>query len=113
MPTLFLKCHECHQEFPTPIGVAAEAMGGFIISGITHPCPLCKAESEYVTRDYHFPEAPLAEPGDASLTLPVDGAAEEATYEKGQADRYVPVLDVADVPAPTGRFDEMPISQGN
>ena len=102
----------CHQEFPTPIGISLDSMRGFIISGLVHRCPRCQLESEYVTQDYHFPETVAEEPIDQGAALPVDMVASKATYEKSQADRYVPVLDVADVAVPTSRSDDTPVSPG-
>jgi hypothetical protein len=113
MPTLFLNCRECHREFPTPIGVAEDAMGGFIISGMTHHCPFCRAESEYVTQDYHMPVVPAAETAETPKVMPIDPSAQEATLEKVEADRFAPVPNVADVPPYSGRGDEQPVSEGN
>jgi hypothetical protein len=113
MPTLFLTCRDCHREFPTPIGISEEAMTGFIISGLTHHCPFCKAESEYVTQDYHLPKVAAREPAESSKPLPIDMVAQESTFEKVEADRFVPTINVADVPPYSGRADEQPIPHGS
>ena len=61
MPTLFLTCQSCHEEFPTPIGVTDPALTGVIISGMPHRCPACGVEGRYSTQDYHVPRETLKE----------------------------------------------------
>ncbi|MCI4327274.1 MAG: hypothetical protein L3K16_06545 [Thermoplasmata archaeon] len=57
MPTLYVTCHNCHTEFPTPIGVTDQGLSGVLISGLTHKCPNCGEEAQYFTQDYHVPTA--------------------------------------------------------
>jgi hypothetical protein len=57
MPTLYVTCHECHTEFPTPIGVTDQGLSGVLISGMVHTCPKCGHEGQFFTQDYHIPAA--------------------------------------------------------
>lgn len=61
MPTLFLTCRSCGEEFPTPIGVTDPKLTGVIISGMSHRCPGCGADDKFSTQDYHVPKETVQE----------------------------------------------------
>ena len=57
MPSLFVRCHSCSEEFPSGIAVSSEeALHGVAMNGLRHKCPKCGAEGQYFTGDYYVPK---------------------------------------------------------
>ncbi|MCI4357237.1 MAG: hypothetical protein L3K18_08910 [Thermoplasmata archaeon] len=57
MPSLFVKCRQCHEEFPSGIALADEAgLSGVTMNGLHHTCPKCGAVGEFFTADYFVPK---------------------------------------------------------
>jgi DNA-directed RNA polymerase subunit RPC12/RpoP len=55
MPTLFLKCRHCGEEFPSPIAVTEAGLHDVMITGMTQACPHCGQADQYNTQDFHVP----------------------------------------------------------
>jgi DNA-directed RNA polymerase subunit RPC12/RpoP len=53
MPTLFVKCRACGQEFPTPVAEPSTGAAGVMISGLQLRCPKCGHPDQYSTADFH------------------------------------------------------------
>lgn len=55
MPTLFVKCRACGEEFPTPVAEPNTESAGVMITGLRLRCPKCGHEDRYSTVDFHVP----------------------------------------------------------
>jgi hypothetical protein len=86
MPTLFLRCRSCDAEFPTPIAVTEEGLGGVMITGMLHRCPSCGEENDYSTHDYFIPTS-ASSANSADATVGGDNAANEETERNAEVDR--------------------------
>jgi hypothetical protein len=85
MPTLFVKCRACGQEFPTPIGESEPGHSGVIISGLSLRCPKCAAEDQYSTADFHVPVGSKSSPAeDGTPTEPDLASAHHAQQGAAQ-----------------------------
>lgn len=58
MPTLFVRCPSCHNEFASRLAVANLRSSGLVVSGLSLRCPSCNSESQYYTKDLFVPAAP-------------------------------------------------------
>lgn len=67
MPTLFVRCPSCHNEFPSRLAVADLRRSGLVVSGLSLMCPSCNSQSQYYTKDLFVP-APPAESAPAEST---------------------------------------------
>jgi hypothetical protein len=83
VPTLFVKCRACGEEFPTPIGEPESGPSGVIISGLSLRCPRCNREDTYSTRDFHIPDVRDGPPEGRK------GEAEENLDSEAQARNHV------------------------
>ena len=53
MPTLFVTCSQCGNDFPTPIATDSAHTEGVLISGLSLCCVECQATDLYFTKDFH------------------------------------------------------------
>ncbi|MCI4343217.1 MAG: CpXC domain-containing protein [Thermoplasmata archaeon] len=77
MPSLYLTCHQCHQEFVTPIAVTEAGLHDVLITGMVHLCPHCGHPDQYFTQDYHVPAALVDQLKPPDSPLSTDHAAAE------------------------------------
>ncbi len=85
MPTLFVKCRSCGEEFPTPIGEAETGHSGLIISGLMLRCPKCGHDDRYSTADFHLPVGDAGSPVEGKSTSePNPTTDHEAVQEAAQ-----------------------------
>jgi hypothetical protein len=99
MPTLFVRCDACHQEFPTPIGESKPGSSGLIISGLKLRCPKCGQERAYDTPDFHVPNG-----SDPPSRGDKGTAVENLENEHGTAEALPATRLIGeDVPNPQGR----------
>jgi hypothetical protein len=82
MPSLMLVCRNCHEEFPSGIGVSEKALHGVTMAGLHHRCPHCGTVEHYYTNDYHAAQAPI----DVIPTAQESEAA-EAAQQREEANR--------------------------
>jgi hypothetical protein len=100
MPTLFLTCHHCEKEFPTPIAVTEAGLHDVLITGMVHLCPHCGKVDQYYTADYHVPTELVEQmPKDPTPMEPAPDAAEELRIQEN-ANKLAGYAVVA---TPTGR----------
>jgi hypothetical protein len=89
MPTLFLKCRSCGEEFPTPIALTdAGRQGMILITGMNHRCPKCGVEDQFSTADYFVPKkAPELDGKESPATIDGDEQADEKAELESEATR--------------------------
>lgn len=56
MPMLFVRCHACHQPFPSGIAHEEADTGKVQMLGLLERCPKCRDESRYDTHEFFFPK---------------------------------------------------------
>jgi hypothetical protein len=96
MPSLWVKCKNCGQEFASGIAVQDEALGHVLMTDVIHACPKCGASGKYSTMDYHSPK--LETPDAAKVGTPVPTPSEEASVRTSYSDPQPKTVEPA-VPA--------------
>lgn len=56
MPMLFVRCHACHQPFPSGIAHDEADAGKVQMLGVIERCPKCGDEGRYDTHEFFFPK---------------------------------------------------------
>ena len=88
MPTLFVKCRSCGNEFPTPIGEPKTGSSGVIITGLRLGCPKCGHEDTYSTADFHVPAETAGAPAGSRDKAEEDLATEHKAKQSGAQEKY-------------------------
>ncbi|MCI4331407.1 MAG: hypothetical protein L3K19_06130 [Thermoplasmata archaeon] len=74
MPMLFVRCHVCHEPFPSGVAHNQTERGSLELLGVLEQCPRCGDLSGYVTHEFFFPSdepAQVDRPTDASVPPPI------------------------------------------
>lgn len=78
MPSLFVKCEKCGEEFPSKIAVSTpQILQGLSLNGLDHTCPKCGTVGVFFTKDYFIPEGIEKVNRDAPSELSAAGAAQQ------------------------------------
>lgn len=97
MPMLFVKCHACHQPFPSGIAHPESEAGKVQMLGVLERCPNCKNEGRYDTHEFFFPQG-VEDAADAAVGPDVPKDARPAPEPEA----------TADPPEPAGNRDRSP-----
>jgi hypothetical protein len=77
MPSLFVKCEKCGEEFPSMIAVtSAQILQGLSINGLQHTCPKCGTVGQFFTKDYFIPGGIEKATPDAPAEMSAAGGAQ-------------------------------------
>jgi hypothetical protein len=85
MAMLFVRCHACHEPFPTGIAHDQSARGDLELLNVLEKCPRCGQTSRYATHEFYFPPnepAQVDQPLDPGTPLAAIAAGAQATSDE-------------------------------